>query len=204
MRRLIIAVDIDDVLAENAEGFVHFSNERWGTQLAVDDYDEHWAKMWDVDIREVERRAREFHSSSAMRGYGHVGGAYEVLQRLAALHKLVIVTSRRLQMQRDTLAWIDEHFPNIFSSEAVYFAGIWDDIQADSHLRTKAEIVKQINADILVDDQLKHCRAVAESGRCALLFGDYSWNQSARLPDRVSRCDSWTTIEREIERIASE
>lgn len=30
MRRLRIAIDIDDVLAENAIGFVAFSNERGG------------------------------------------------------------------------------------------------------------------------------------------------------------------------------
>ena len=45
MRRLRIAVDVDDVLAENAAGVVAFSNQRWGRNLTVDDYDEHWAKM---------------------------------------------------------------------------------------------------------------------------------------------------------------
>ena len=38
VRRLRIAIDIDDVLAENAIGFVAFSNERWVTLLRVDDY----------------------------------------------------------------------------------------------------------------------------------------------------------------------
>ena len=66
MRRLRIAIDVDDVLAENAAGFVAFSNQRWGTTLQVDDYDEHWAKIWNVDNEEVERRAKEFHNSSLM------------------------------------------------------------------------------------------------------------------------------------------
>lgn len=49
MKRLTIAVDIDDVLADNAAGFVTFSNERWGTNLTPDDYGEHWVKVWQVD-----------------------------------------------------------------------------------------------------------------------------------------------------------
>lgn len=203
MRRLTIAIDCDDVLAENAVGFISFSNERWGTSLSVDDYNEHWAEMWGVDNKEVERRAAEFHESSAMRGYGHIGGALDVLNRLSDRHHLVITTSRRLQMRSDTLAWIDEHFPGIFSSSAVYFAGIWDEVSSNSHRMTKGELISQINADVLIDDQLKHCMAVAESGRRALLFGDYQWNKLDKLPDRVNRCVSWLEVEREIERIAS-
>ncbi|MBC7869007.1 hypothetical protein H7X69_02425 [Candidatus Saccharibacteria bacterium] len=33
-----IAIDIDNVLAYNAKGFVEFSNQRWGTTLEVDDW----------------------------------------------------------------------------------------------------------------------------------------------------------------------
>jgi Holliday junction DNA helicase RuvA len=33
----IIAIDIDDVLAENARGFVEWSNKRFGTSLTTDD-----------------------------------------------------------------------------------------------------------------------------------------------------------------------
>ena len=74
MRRLRIAIDIDDVLAENAIGFVAFSNERCGTRLRVDDYSEHWSDMWHVDSEEAERRAHVFHDSGAIKGYAHIGG----------------------------------------------------------------------------------------------------------------------------------
>lgn len=99
MKQLVIAIDCDDVLAENAVGFVAFSNERWGTRLTTDDYDEHWAKMRNIDNQEVERRAREFHGSSMMLEYGHIGGAFESLSRLAEHHHLVIATSRRLRIR---------------------------------------------------------------------------------------------------------
>ncbi|MDO4781167.1 MAG: hypothetical protein Q4A34_02145 [Candidatus Saccharibacteria bacterium] len=116
----------------------------------------------------------------------------------------MIATSRRLQMKRDTLAWIEEHFPGIFSSAAVYFAGIWDDVQDDSHRMTKAELVNQIGADVLIDDQLKHCTAVAEQGRHAILFGDYAWNRAGELPDLVTRCRHWREVEAAIDRLANQ
>ena len=204
MRRLRIAVDVDDVLAENAAGIVAFSNQRWGTNLTVDDYDEHWAKMWQVDNAEVERRTAEIVSTSLSAGYGHIGGALEVLERLAQHHHLMIATSRCLQVKGDTIAWIDEHFPGIFASTAVYFSGIWDELTNDSHRATKAELMTQINAGVLIDDQLKHCQAVAAHGRNALLFGDYAWNQAATLPAGVVRCANWYEVEVAIERLASD
>ena len=190
MRRLRIAIDIDDVLAENAIGFVAFSNERWGTRLRVDDYSEHWSEMWHVDSEEAERRAHVFHDSSAIRGYAHIGGAEEVLRNMS-------------QVQSDTLLWIEEHFPGIFASSAVYFSGLWDIVHEGSHKLTKTELITQINADVLIDDQLKHCLAVSETGRNAILFGDYTWNRADSLPDRVVRCHSWSEVEVEIERIAN-
>jgi hypothetical protein len=204
MRRLRIAVDVDDVLAENAAGVVAFSNQRWGTNLTVDDYDEHWAKMWQVDNAEVKRRSAELMDAGLGTGYGHIGGALEVLERLAQQHHLMIATSRHLRVKSDTVAWIDEHFPGIFASTSVYFSGIWDELTDGSHLATKAELVVQINADVLIDDQLKHCQAVAAHGRNALLFGDYAWNQAATLPAGVVRCTNWYEVEVAIERLASD
>jgi len=203
VRRLRIAIDIDDVLAENAIGFVAFSNERWGTRLSVDDYSEHWSEMWRVDSEEAERRAHVFHDSGIIKGYAHVGGAEEVLRNMSQVHHLMITTSRRLQVQSDTLLWIEEHFPGIFASSAVYFSGLWDTVHKNSHKLTKTELIAQINADVLIDDQLKHCLAVSETGRNAILFGDYTWSRADSLPDRVVRCHSWSEVEVEIERIAS-
>lgn len=202
MRKLRIAVDIDDVLAENAAGFVKYSNEKWGTNLTVDDYDEHWGAIWKVDSLEVERRAQEYHNSSTMRRYGHIGGAKEVLARLSERHHLLIATSRRMQMRADTVEWLNEHFDGLFLDEDIHFAGIWDNIDDSSITRTKRDIIESFGIDVLIDDQLKHCLAVAETGRRALLFGVYNWNRQTVLPAGVERVVDWVEVEKAIERIA--
>ncbi len=196
MARQTIAIDIDDVLADNAAGFVEFSNKMWGTNLQPEDYDEHWAKVWEVDNAEVERRANTFHESGVIGSYRHNDTALPVLKRLSQDYDLCIVTSRRTQVRQDTLEWISRHYPGIFNDEVIYFAGIWDTIDHQSVHQTKAGILADIGADFLIDDQLKHCQAVAASGKKAILFGDYSWNQSELLDKDIVRAADWSAVER--------
>ena len=63
-------------------------------------------------------------------------------------------------------------------------------------------MIEKIGADVLIDDQLKHCLAVVETGRRALLFGDYNWNRQTVLPAGVERVVDWVEVEKAIERIA--
>lgn len=190
-----IAIDIDDVLADNARGFVEFSNQRWGTNLVADQYDEHWAKIWQVDNDETERRANVFHESGVLKTYRHDDSALPVLRRLSKDFRLVVITSRRSQTKGDTVAWIHQHYPDVFTDETIHFAGLWDNVNDQSITLTKASLVDTLGVDYLIDDQLKHCLAVAASGRQALLFGDYAWNRADSLPNGVARVANWRAVE---------
>lgn len=193
MNKPIIAVDIDDVLAAQAEGFVRFSNERWGTNLTVEDFDEHWSDLWQVKHDVTERRALELHQSGVIGTYGHYDEATGVLRSLHEKYRLIIATSRRVSVKVETQEWLDRYFPNLF--EAVYFAGIFDQpLMEGSFLKTKADLLKQYKADFLIDDQIKHCTAAAEAGVTALLYGDYPWNQTEKLPEGVTRCKDWEAV----------
>jgi len=195
--RPIIAVDIDDVLADHAAGFVEFSNKRWDTHLTVDDYDEHWAHMWQIDNDETEIRAKEFHESGTVGGYDHKSHALPVLDALSERFKLIIITSRRAQVEKETRAWLAERYPGIFSE--VHFSGIWDTIEEGTHLATKADVCRSLGVDYLIDDQVKHCVAAAECGTKSLLFGDYAWNRTAELADGVTRVKDWNMVKRYFE-----
>jgi 5'(3')-deoxyribonucleotidase len=189
-----IAVDVDDVLAANAEAFVEYSNAKWGTSLKPADYDEHWAVIWGIDQddhEELEKRAVEFLTHTTPK-YKHFPEAEEALRRLSENYDLVVVTSRRAAMSADTLAWIDEHFPRIFKK--VHFAGIWDKMAEDRINITKAEVVKQVGAGYLIDDQPKHCIAAAEAGIKSILFGDYKWNRGTKLTPNMVRAKNWQEV----------
>ena len=176
MRRKTIAVDIDDVLAVNAQAFLAYSNEKWGTRLTIDDFSENWATMWGVDHPAVIVRSEKIIEDKLFSSFEHFDDALPVLRKLTKKYNLVIATSRRTLLVKDTLEWINQYFPDIFSE--IYYAGIWDDDtkRQHAHLKTKGDLVKQIGANYLIDDQPKHCIAAARAGVKTVLFGDYPWN----------------------------
>jgi uncharacterized HAD superfamily protein len=188
----IIAFDIDDVLAANAEGFTAFSNEQWGTTLTAEDFSEDWITMWNVSPEEMLRRSKVFHLSDTVARYKPYTEAIAILERLRATNDLRLVTSRQNALKDHTTLWVTTHFPDLFSD--VHYSGIFDDGSLTAHKRTKADVLEEIGAEYLIDDQLKHCIAAAERGIKAVLFGDYPWNQADTLPPGVRRCTSWKEV----------
>jgi uncharacterized HAD superfamily protein len=188
----IIAIDVDEVLASNAEGFVEFSNQQWGTNLTVDDYHEHWGELWRVNEEETEKRAVEYHTSGTIQKLKAIAEAKEALENLSKNYSLIVLTSRRAIVERETKEWIEANYPGVF--EEVHFAGIWDKVKKDRMSMTKAGRLKQLKADYFIDDQPRHCFAAAEAGIKTLLFGDYKWNRNLDLPEGVSWVKNWGEV----------
>jgi uncharacterized HAD superfamily protein len=197
-QRKTIAIDIDDVLSRSAEGFIAFTNKQWGHSLTPDDYQEEWALVWGVELEEAIRRSIVYHASGVVGDYLPHEAAMPVLKRLAKHYDLVVVTSRRQVLRPETDAWIERHFPGIFKE--LHYAGIWDDYSDKQRLtaaikQTKAEVCRELGADYLIDDQIKHCIGAAEAGIPAILFGNYKWNREPKvLPKQVVRAHHWDEV----------
>lgn len=197
-QQLTIAVDIDDVLSKTVEAFITFSNERWGHTLTTDDYQEAWAEVWNVTIKEAEKRGIEYHDSGAVGRYRPHDSAFDVLKKLSKKYRLIAATSRRKVLMPETEAWMAQHFPGIFSE--LHYAGMWDRTQNDFDIKralsnTKTELLQQIGANYLIDDQLKHCVSAHQAGITAILFGEYGWNKN--LPEGsegIIRARDWNEV----------
>lgn len=187
-----IAVDIDDVIVAESEFIVGYSNKHWGHALSLEDYDEHWSQMWGVDHDETERRADILHSLGITSAYRVLEDAHDALNKLSRNFRLIILTSRRKKISDETLNWLEKNFSDLF--EEVHFTGFWDEPTEGSHLLTKGELSKQIGADYMIDDQVKHCVAAAEAGVKCVLFGEYAHAQNADIPDGVTRCKNWKEV----------
>ncbi len=197
MGKKTIAFDIDDVLAANAEGFAKFSNKRWGTNLTPDDYSEHWTKMWGVDHTEAAQRREVIIREKVFTSYQFFNEAKPVLKRLKNNYKLVVVSSRSNEVRKDTLDWIKAEYNDIFAE--IHFAKMWDNPKLSELQKlkmTKAEICQEVDADYLVDDQPKHCIAVAQAGIKTVLFGNYRWNRNAKLTKNMVRAKDWLEVEK--------
>lgn len=192
MKKPVVAVDIDDVLAAEAAFIVAYSNKHWNHTLTISDYQEFWEEMWGVDHDEAERRALELHQPGIGGSYEPMAGAREALLRLCDDFELVVITSRRALVREETLGWLKEHVGDVFSQ--VVFSGIWDGGRDGAHKLTKTEMLRSVGAQYLIDDQLKHCLSAGEAGIRAVLFGNYPWNQADGLPTGVTRCKDWGTV----------
>jgi 5'(3')-deoxyribonucleotidase len=193
MNKPIIAVDIDEVLCLFAEGFVAFSNERWGTHLRVEDYHEHWGEVWNVDIEEVNKRNNILWKEDAPIGYRSFEDAKAVLNKLSDRYKLIVVTARPSLAESVTKAWIRKEFGNIFDD--LVLVGFYDNgFSTTGHALTKGSVLHELKADYIIDDQPKHCLSAAEHGIQALLFGDYNWNRDVALSEGVVRCRDWRAV----------
>jgi 5'(3')-deoxyribonucleotidase len=194
MAKRVIAVDIDDVLADSAAKFVAYSNKQWGTSLTVDDYSEHWAEMWGIDMDTTLKRKEDIVRDGIKVDLSHFPDAHQVLSELSKEYKLIIVTSRPLAIQEGTIEWLDKYYKGIFSD--IHFAGIWDGKHHADHANkmTKGKIIKALGANFFIDDHPKHCFAVAKEGIPSLLFGDYAWNRELDLPKRATRVRDWAAI----------
>jgi len=192
----VIAIDIDDVIAANAAGFVSWSNEKFGTHLTPDDYQEHWGEVWKIELEETLKRALEFHENGPVGSYGIIEGACDALQKLHKRFKLIAITSRRNSINQLTREWIEKYYPGIFDD--IVFPGFFDTIsKEDSHKRlsmTKGEVAKNLGAQYFIDDQLKHVTAAAALGIKTLLFGEYAWNKVDALPENVTRVKDWKEV----------
>ena len=195
----IIAIDIDDVLSSSAKAFVEFSNERWGTTLEPDDYDEDWARMWELDganaehLEIVKTRGNEILTYSVPR-MDHTPDAYEVLKQLREHYTLIVVTSRRTNLKADTLAWIKERYAGIFEDDTIYFTGFYDDLTTSSWAKTKGDILRDLNVSYLIDDQVKHCNSAAVHDIKALQFGGFGPQVSQPVHELVVRVKTWNEI----------
>lgn len=194
MKRKVIAIDLDDVLADSASAFVEFSNKKWGTTLTVDDYTEHWAEMWGIDHDEMAKRAEHVYESKIQVDLKAIDEARDVLRYLALDYDLIIVTSRPLRLQAGTIEWLTEHYNGIFKD--IHFAGIWDAGHHPDHANTlnKGGLVKKLGADYFIDDHPKHCTAVAKEGIPTLLFGDYEWNRKITNTDTILKVPTWSAV----------
>ncbi|SRR6266568_692516 len=150
-----------------------------------------------VPLEEGVKRAGELHDAGLFGSYVAIDQALPVLQSLKGRYDLIIVTSRRQRIKPETDVWLAQNFPGIFS--AVHYVGFYDkDKPTDVRkglVQHKAALCRELGADYLVDNQLKHCLGAAECGVEASLFGNYRWNRAAeKLPEGVAEVHNWNEV----------
>eukprot|EP00959_Pyramimonas_sp_CCMP1952_P301737 6313326-Pyramimonas_sp.AAC.1 len=112
----------------------------------------------------------------------------------------MVVTSRQHVIQEPTLLWLEENFPGVFTS--VHFG---NHFAMEGTSRKKSEICRELNADVLIDDNPGYAMDCAEAGMQVLLFDwnlEYPWSKTevdgvwnGPHHPNITRVSDWAAVE---------
>lgn len=194
MKKLVIAIDCDDVLLPSVPAIVAYYNATYGTNASDDDFYNEDPVLWGVgDSEEKYGRIREYlRSKEFAEAVRPFDDAIKAVRTLARSHELHLVTGRSQTVDMATDAMLDTYFKDLFVS--VEHVGPVQLPDGSYTKRTKGEVCTSIGADILIDDNLHHARNVLDSGtEHVILFGEYGWNKGEDL-EGAARCKDWNEV----------
>ena len=190
MSKHVIAVDIDEVLFPFTPEFLAKHNATHGVSIEQSDLNTYYfiEELYELGENEDPEDIIENFLHEAYEGnIGPYNGAIEAIQKLKQNFTLEIITARRPTMQTITEKWLNKHFPEVF--KGVHFP------RKRSAQTTKVEICKEIGAKYLIDDHPANFEGMLEAGITLLLFGEYPWNNTDKLPKNVTRVKDWQAVE---------
>jgi uncharacterized HAD superfamily protein len=196
MKRLVIAVDCDDVLVRTTPFFVDAYNKKYGTNATLAEARNAYAPSWQGDPDEVVARWGTLTEESEYKLLVPDSEEAKILKQLAEVHELHLVTARKADEREYTQDMLNRELPGVFTSmEFVGWAG------------SKGEVSKRIGADVLIDDSASHLHDAIRNGlptNGALLFGKYPWNEAESAHEDVTHCHDWVAVKNVIDTLAED
>lgn len=195
MTKPIIAVDIDDVIADTTEALRLVANKIPGVDLTRDHYleeGEYWGYYESVWARNKVGHLVSFdklHDDMAA-NQSHVkliDGARLALELLSEKYKIILITSREVEWVDATKAWVKQHVGDI-TKKVVFVHHITGD------RRAKGDACREIGAKWLIDDNYEHCQSAQAAGVSPILFGNYGWNSTLEVDASTPRAKNWGEV----------
>lgn len=203
-RRLVIAIDCDDVLMPTSQNIIDDYNDRFGTKLTLHDmYQPARIETWGTDSDdEAIGRVNEFLCSDEHAAITPGEEAVRAVKQLANVHELHLVTGRADFLQDVTRRTLEKYFAGCFTT--VEHTNFIASSTSTAIRRSKGDVCAEIGAHVLIDDHLGHGRA-ALSGKVerVILFGEYPWSNDRILPSGMVRCKNWNAAITEVEAYAN-
>jgi len=196
----VIAVDLDEVLGGFVPAFLRFLNEKHGSNWKESDFFSYrFSQVLGCSDAEAVKLVFEFFKTRHfLEDLRPIPDAFEVLSKHCSRFSFHVVTSRQREIEEETLEWLE-----------TYYAGIFDGIDFGNHWmkeaphpdfihhskKSKPEMCGAIGAKLLIDDSVSYCQKCAANGIECVLFGNYAWNQTSKLPANVKRCLTWIEVD---------
>ncbi|KAK0208395.1 hypothetical protein DFS33DRAFT_1411819 [Desarmillaria ectypa] len=173
----VIAVDLDDVLAQTNHIVADWHNEVYGTRMDISHfyYYYYWKNPFWGTPKQTFDKIKEFYQTPRIFQANPVPGAREGTLSLKDMgFKLIIVTARAPDTADESWTWFKD--PHKTGHEIVTKL-------------SKAQVCADLNARVLIDDSSENalqCATAMPVATCVLLFGDYEWNKRISGPEDAS------------------
>ncbi|KAL1547883.1 hypothetical protein AAHA92_16190 [Salvia divinorum] len=199
--KLMIAVDVDEVLGNFVSTLNRFIGDRYSLNLPLTDYHVHeYFKIWKCSRYEADHRVHEFFKTPYFKKeINPIPGAREALEKLSQTYNLSVVTSRQNAIKDHTIKWIEKHYPGLF--QEIHFG---NHFALDGKSRPKSDICKSLGAKVLIDDNPTYAMDCAAAGIKVLLFdyeNSYPWcktEHAAHQHPLVTKVHSWEEVEQQL------
>ena len=188
MNKKVLAVDIDDVIFPFVPELAKYHNQNFNTEYDIDSFHTYiFNEVWGGSTEEGHAKIMNFFTSD-FRNVEPIKGSYDALLNIKDRYDLYIVTSRDEELRPITEPWINARFPGVFKN--LILCG---NPYTGNGYRTKSQICRDIEAEYLIDDQIKYCQEFSNEGIASILFGAYKWNQGY-TPQLTTRAQHWEDV----------
>lgn len=192
---MLIAIDIDGVIANMMPELIRFHNDNYGTSLNIDHFQSHdlW-KTWGGTFEDTVSKVNEFYASDYFSSVKPINGSLEGLNTLKSNNNLIAITARPTSIEHQTKEWIERHFGSVFSS--IYMTNQYS---LNSTGIAKSQICSRLGVDVLIEDSLENALECSKYTKHVFLF-DTPWNK-CELPENITRVHSWEELLGNIKKI---
>lgn len=195
MNKISIAIDVDDVLADTLVTILAYDNKKYNLNYEWKEFNTYkfW-NIWNCSKEESLSRVNDFFESNEGNNISPTIGSKEAIEKLSKKYILHIITGRPKQYDNVTKEFLNKNYNTKFASIA-YTAHYTKEKPIK-----KFEICKEINAKIIIEDDLEHAIDCANNGIITILM-DKPWNQDI-YHENIIRTYSWNEAVENIENIS--
>jgi|SRR3989344_5252880 len=192
-----IAIDIDEVITDTTTALVNYYNRNYnGRRLRFDDFTQyHIEDVLGISKKEGEAIFERFFNSGEFDKIIPIEGAINSIRDLARENDISILTARPDSYRGKTENWFDKYLQE-FKKRIIYS----DD--ASSNYRTKAEICRNMEIGLILEDHFRYSVECANAGIDVVLF-DKPWNKNIKHK-RIKRVKNWNEAVWRIEEFGEE
>ena len=189
---MIIAIDLDDILASTLERFIQFHNEKFSTNLTINDFTSYELQNIEgISNKEEAKRLKLFDNSKYFDTISPLKGSQTSISQLSKNHDIIVITARTRSVAKKTTAWIKKNFPEI--KRVVFISEGYK-----HYCKMKSEVCKKVGAEVIIEDKKVFVEDCVSAGIKVFMF-NYPWNKEIEDHPLIVRVNSWEEVVNKID-----